>query len=328
MLRIYAFQGDHLAQLDALPPAGATVPVVWLDLLNPSPEEDKMVEAHLGLAIPTRAEMDEIELSARLYQQDGAEFMTMTALINLNGDDPAKTPVTFILKGPALVSVRFAEPKPFQAYLLRATKPNGIPCALGELVMLGLIEALVDRMADALERVGSDIDAMSRGVFRNRAANAAKKTDDLQTLIEQIGREGDLLTLIRESLVSITRLVTYRMALDSGEHKIAKEARQRIKLVQRDAASLVDHAMFLSGKINFLLDATLGLITLEQNKIIKIFSIASVVFLPPTLIASIYGMNFHEIPELSWIWGYPYAIALMILSAIMPFVYFRRRGWL
>ncbi|MDW9758600.1 magnesium/cobalt transporter CorA [Sinorhizobium meliloti] len=329
MLRIYKSQNSRLVLVDPLDGLACQEPVIWFDLFNPSSEETRLVEERLGIAIPTRDEMQEIELSDRLYQEDGAEFMTMTATAKLDSDYPAKVPVTFILKGATLVTVRHAEPKPFQVYANRITKPNGAACETGELVMLGLLEAMIDRTADALERAGNDVDQISREVFRKSNASATKKTRDLQSLIEQIGQKGDLLTVIRESLVSIGRLVAYHVAIEgSTPRKAAKESRQRIKLVQRDAASLGDHALFLSNKINFLLDATLGLINLEQNQIIKIFSVAAVVFLPPTLVASIYGMNFEVMPELTWRFGYPYALILMIASALLPYVYFKRRGWL
>jgi magnesium transporter len=194
--------------------------------------------------------------------------------------------------------------------------------------MLGLLEAVVDRIADALELVGDEVDAISREVFRNKASSATKKTRDLRSLIERIGSQGDNLTMIRESLISIIRLVTFHAALEGGNPKPSREGRQRTKLIQRDASSLGDHAAFLSNKVNFLLDATLGLINLEQNQIIKIFSVAAVVFLPPTLVASVYGMNFAHMPELQWLLGYPWAIGLMIVSAILPYLYFKRRGWL
>lgn len=272
MLRIYKSQNSRLVLVDLLDGLACQEPVIWFDLFNPSSEETRLVEERLGIAIPTRDEMQEIELSDRLYQEDGAEFMTMTATAKLDSDYPAKVPVTFILKGATLVTVRHAEPKPFQVYANRIMKPNGAACETGELVMLGLLEAMIDRTADALERAGNDVDQISREVFRKSNASATKKTRDLQSLIEQIGQKGDLLTVIRESLVSIGRLVAYHVAIEgSTPRKAAKESRQRIKLVQRDAASLGDHALFLSNKINFLLDATLGLINLEQNQIIKIF---------------------------------------------------------
>ncbi|WP_457810961.1 magnesium transporter CorA family protein [Sinorhizobium meliloti] len=328
MLHTYANDINRLAAANTAAEGAAQPIPIWFDLVNPTPEEDRSVERILGIWIPTRDEMEDIELSARLYQEDGAEFMTITALTNLDSEEPVKTPITFILKGPSLVTVRYADPKPFSAFVTRAQKPSAFPCVTGELTMLGLLESIIDRMADVLERIGNEIDGISREVFRSKVANATKKTRDLQSVIEQIGQKGDLLTAARESLVSISRLVAYHAALESPNRRLSKETRQRIKLLQRDSSSLGDHAAFLSGKINFLLDATLGLINLEQNQIIKIFSVAAVVFLPPTLVASIYGMNFDVMPELKWQIGYPFAIGLMILSAVMPFLYFKRRGWL
>lgn len=370
MLRLFSREADHLVPVDAAVLAATPMPVpavsgadladagmaaapsfalpaaprkqdpIWFDLVNPEPREIRLVEEALGLALPTRDEMEEIELSARLYQEDGAEFMTMTALAGLDGDDPVKTPVTFILKGASLVTIRYADPKPFAAFLARARRPNGLACVGGETVMLGLLEAIIDRMADVLERVGNEIDGVSREVFRAKTVKGGKSagtrgkgaagegTRDLQALIEQIGRKGDLLTATRESLVSISRLVAYHAALEAPTRKGAKDIRQRVKLLQRDAGSLGDHAQFLQDKINFLLDATLGLINLEQNQIIKIFTVASVAFLPPTLVASIYGMNFETMPELSWQIGYPMALVIMLLSALLPFLVFKRKGWL
>lgn len=334
MLRIYTGENGHLAAMDSLKEVG-NANVFWLDLLSPTPDEVKLVEAQVGIEIPTRDEMAQIELSERLYREDGAEFMTMTTVAQIESDDPVKTPITFILKGQTLVSVRHADTKPFANYAARAQRGTTMSCSSGEAVMLGILEAVIDRAADALERTGEEIDAISLEVFRNKSQSATKKTRDLQSLIERIGRQGDTLTKLRESLVSIVRLAAYHSAIDSGSRttdavrrKSPKEIRERVKLIQRDAASLGDHAVFLASKINFILDATLGLINLEQNQIIKIFSVAAVVFLPPTLVASIYGMNFDFMPELHWTLGYPWALGLMVASAVLPFLYFKRRGWL
>lgn len=329
MLHIYAREADRLVVLPVVSFGQAETTPVWFDLVSPPLAESRLVESRLGIELPTRDEMEEIELSARLFQEAGAEFMTMTALTGLDGDRPSKTPVTFVLKEASLVSLRHAEHKPFDAFAARMRRANGSTAGLsGEVVMINLVEAMVDRMADTLERLGNEIDAISQEVFRNTSRNATKKTRDLQSLIEQIGNKGDFLTMIRESLVSISRLAAYHAALETDERKLAKDVRQKLKLIQRDASSLGEHATSMSGKINFLLDATLGLINLEQNQIIKIFTVASVVFLPPTLVASVYGMNFDVMPELKWGIGYPWAMLLMILSAAMPFLYFKKRGWL
>jgi len=330
MLRIYCRDAERLVLQVASEAVSsdAVFPILWYDLINPTIAESRQVEAALGISIPTRDEMEEIELSARLYQEDGAEFMTMTALTNLDAQEPIKTPVTFILKGGTLVTVRHADPKPFAMFAARAMRVNGQAYATGSDLMLGVMESVIDRMADVLERIGNEIDGISREVFRGKSSSSTKKTKDLQSLIEQLGQKGDFLSSVRESLVTMSRVVAYHAALETPSRKPTKEVRQIIKLLQRDASSLGDHAAFLSGKINFLLDATLGLINLEQNQIIKIFTVASVVFLPPTLVASVYGMNFEFMPELQFALGYPWAILLMVLSAAGPFYYFKRRGWL
>ncbi len=332
MLRIYTRENECLAPFD-LTVSGDSEPVLpagqilWIDLLNPTAEEDRFVEKIVGVSIPTREEMEEIEVSSRLYNEDGGEFMTMAGLAQLDTESPLLTPVTFVLKGQILVTVRFAEPRPFLTFSTRAQRPGALNVWSGEQIMLGLLEALIDRIADALERVGAKIDNISREVFHN--PNVARKARDFQSVLVEIAREGDVLSMVRESLVSMTRVLTYHTAVTEDANKKAiKDTRQRIRSIQRDISSLADHSTYLSSKVSFLLDSTLGLINIEQNQIIKIFSIASVCLMPPTLVASIYGMNFRHMPELDWGIGYPLALVLMIVTAIIPFIYFRRKGWL
>lgn len=333
MLRAYIREGDRLVPTDldvsseAASTEAALAPAVWYSLVDPTREEDKFVESCLGIDIPTRREMQDIEPSARLYSEDGSEFMTITALVDDELGQPIKTPITFVLRNNQLVTVRYADPKPFRLYERLVTRPASGEFG-GERVMIGLLESFIDRLAQLLETTGDGIDQISREVFGNKATKPTRKTRDLQSLIEQIGKKGDVLTLARESLVSINRLVSFHQNSVSEDQRVAKDRRQELKLIQRDAVALSDHATFLADKITFLLDATLGLINLEQNQIIKIFSVAAVVFLPPTLVASIYGMNFHFMPELSWPLGYPFAIGLMVLSAVVPYLFFKRSGWL
>ncbi|MFT3730447.1 MAG: magnesium/cobalt transporter CorA [Hyphomicrobium sp.] len=332
MMRSYRRDNSHLVLASEGPPeqgAAGLAQAVWIDLYNPAPQDNRTVEQLLAISLPTREEMQEIEVSARLYQEDGAEFMTLTAASQLETDEPFTSPITFVLKGSTLVTMRYAEPKAFANFVARAQRANAVPVGNGEQIMMGLIEALLDRMADALERVGAGIDHVSRQVFRKGKERAAPSSDELQAAIERIGQDGDLLTKVRESLVSINRVLTYHTTLDQqADKKGTKEAKARIKVLYRDVVALTDQATFLSSKVNFLLDATLGLINLQQNQIIKIFSVAAVVFLPPTLVASIYGMNFEDIPELKWFFGYPWALGLMVVSAILPYLYFKRRRWL
>ncbi|MFN6954771.1 MAG: magnesium transporter CorA family protein [Acetobacteraceae bacterium] len=331
MLRCFARDPHRPCLTPAEPRLDPAAPgdpgIIWYDLRDPTAEERALVEAALGLSLPTREEMGEIEISSRLYQEDGGEFMTVTGLAGLDTDEPVKDPITFILKGEALVTIRHANPKPFDQFLGRAQKPGGPPASTGEQVMLGIIEAMIDRLADTLENAGNEVDTLSREIFR-KAGPDRRQTSSLEALIGRIGRKGDLLTLARESLVSITRMSTYHAALETEGRKPAKDVRGRIKVIQRDVASLSDHATFLSQKINFMLDATLGLINLEQAKTIKIFSVAAVIFLPPTVVASVYGMNFEHMPELQWQFGYLWALGLMLASAIGPYLFFKKRGWL
>lgn len=328
MRTAYAFTNGRLTPIETNDDEPADEAAVWIDLVDPTPDEERAVGSTLGITIPTREELQEIELSSRLYHEDGAEFMTMTALTGLDTGEAKKTTVTFILKGRTLVTVRYAEPKPFVAFALRAQRPNADLSQSGELIMLGLLDALVDRIADTLEQIGDEIDSISADVFHGKSTQSARKTRNLHLLIERIGRQGDLLTKVSESLVSIARLAGYHAALDGVSRTQSKESRARIKVIQRDVSSLNEHDAFLSQKVTFLLDATLGLINLEQNQIIKIFSVAAVVLLPPTLVASNYGMNFRFMPELDWPFGYPLAVLLMFLSSLLPYLFFKRKGWL
>ena len=334
MLTVYGTANGCLTEF---PAAAAEVPAdaVWIDLVEPTANEESRVEGVLGIDIPTREELAEIEASSRLYQEDGAVFMTANLIRRGDNDEPESSPVTFIIKDHTLITVRYHHPQAFPAYVKRAMKPQSTPMN-GWGILISLLEAVVDRAADHLERAGQIVDETSKKTFgAKRTLSGTHKQNprkgvNLQELIENIGEEGDFVSKMRESLVSIGRAVAFMQAIidQQFDKKAAKENVGRIKILQRDIVSLTDHATFLSGKISFLLDAVLGLISIEQNGIIKIFSVAAVVFLPPTLVASIYGMNFAFMPELQWQLGYPLAIGLMIMSAVLPYYYFKGKGWL
>lgn len=309
--------------------------VVWLDVFEPTREEELAVEQFLGLEIPTKLEMRDIELSSRLYQEDGGLFMTATMVIRADSGMPERADVTFILTRHTLCSLRYFEAKPFKVFAASITK-NQAACATPEAALRGLIDAIIDRLADVLQELGARLDQLSTQIFRHPTAaspggtlppRSPKKQDgDLQDILDQLGTAGDLLSRARESLVSIGRLITF--LISSTSFFLTPEMIRHLKSSGHDQQALADYASFLSSKVTFFLDATLGMINVEQNKIIKIFSVASVMFLPPTLVASTYGMNFTFMPELDWASGYPFALALMLLSALIPYAYFRRRGWL
>jgi len=325
MLAAYVPNGHSLERRDIV--SGEEMPdnAVWLDLVNPAPGEDKLIERLLGIAVPTREEMQEIEVSSRLYVENHARYMTATLMCNSDTATPKTTAVTFILSGHRLVTVRYDDPRPFMIVgnkLARNCPAN----VTGETVLIDLLDAVIDRAADILERIGLEVDRVSHDIFEpdNAASGQALSYKDI---LKAIGSKGDLTSKVRESLVSIGRLLLF-LANEAEGMRWHKDVRLQLQANQRDVLSLSDHATYLSNKITFLLDAMLGVVTIEQNNIIKIFSIAAVALMPPTLIASIYGMNFKQLPELEWTYGYPYAVALMICSAILPFVIFKWKKWL
>jgi magnesium transporter len=307
-------------QLAALPDNA-----VWIDLFNPTPAEDKAVEKLAGIAVPTRDEMQEIEISSRLYIENGARYMTATLMCHSDSETPKTTAVTFILTGHRLVTVRYDEPRPFTLVANKLAR-SCAPGVTGEQVLMELLDAVIDRCADILERIGADVDTVSHDIFEPESERHGSAKRYSQILIA-IGRKGDLTSKVRESLVSIGRLVTFLSAVIEGV-KWSKDMREQLKTQQRDVASLTDHASYLSNKITFVLDAMLGVVNLEQNNIIKLFSVMAVVLMPPTLIASIYGMNFKSMPELEWAHGYPLALLAMVAAAVVPYWLFKLKKWL
>jgi magnesium transporter len=298
---------------------------VWIDLVQPSLAEAKAVERATGIAIPSREEMQEIEPTSRLYVESGARYMTATLMCHSDSEKPTTTAVTFILSGHRLITVRYDEPRPFAivANKLARLCPSG---PSGESVLMELLDAIIDRSADILERIGAEVDQVSHDIFEPEAP-AADRTRSYNDILKTIGRKGDLTSKVRESLVSVGRLLLY-LANEADSMRWAKDQRAVLKGMQRDVGSLSDHATYLTNKITFLLDAMLGVVSIEQNNIIKIFSVAAVVLMPPTLIASIYGMNFKHMPELDWAHGYPIALVLMLLAAVLPYFLFRWKKWL
>ncbi|MGZ3411136.1 MAG: magnesium transporter CorA family protein [Xanthobacteraceae bacterium] len=325
MLSVYIPRGTTLEKVPVEDGAEFPEGAIWIDLIAPTVVEDKLVERALGIAVPTREEMLEIEVTSRLYIENGARYRTATLMCQSDTESPKTTAVTFILAGHRLVTVRYDEPRPFTIVSNKLSR-NCPPHPTGETVMMDILDAVIDRAADILERISSDVDQVSTDIF-DQANTGLMQARPYTTIFVDIGRKGSLTSKVRESLVSVGRLVLY-VANEADVMKWPKDQRAMLKGMQRDVGSLSDHATYLSNKIQFLLDAMLGVVNLQQNNIIKIFSVAAVVFMPPTLIASIYGMNFHAMPELSWEFGYPFAIVLMILAAVLPYFFFKWRKWL
>lgn len=329
VLSVYSCRSGHLEPVTLLHGEALGRDVIWIDLLRPTSEEESAVEAALKIDIPVREQLAEIEASSRLYLRGGATFMTATLVTGGESGKAEPDAVTFILLGERLVTVRYCEPKAFELFAREAGDPESHCPTSGVGILIDLLEAIVDRAADHLERVAGVINTTSRELLE--PAHSTRRTRDYRMLLRRIGGEGDFTSNIRESLVSLGRLIAFLVvALEPAPGKPAPDRGHRalLKSLQRDLLSLSDHASFLSDKITFLLEATVGMVGIEQNEIIKVFSVAAVALLPPTLIASIYGMNFQYMPELDWRIGYPLALALMILSAGLPFLYFKRRGWI
>jgi magnesium transporter len=324
MLLVYVPRDKSLERIVVEP--GDTPPeeAVWIDLITPTVQEDKLVEALLGIAVPTREEMQEIEVSSRLYVENGARYMTATLMCQADTAAPRTTPVTFILSNHRLCTVRYDDPRPFaivEHKLARSCSPK----VSGESVLMDLLDAVVDRSADIQERIGAEVDQISHMIFEPDDEASALSYNDV---LKALGRKGDLTSKVRESQVSVGRLLSF-LANEAQGMKWPKDPKLHLQSMQRDVISLADHATFLAGKITFLLDAMLGVVNIQQNAIIKIFSIAAVVFMPPTLVASIYGMNFKSgMLELDWEFGYPFALTLMVLAAVVPLGIFRWKKWL
>lgn len=324
MIKAFVVDQDRLHPVDHLTANSADV--VWVDMLSPTKVEEKAVELWLNVLIPSREEMEEIEISSRLYSENGAYVMTATLPAHTDGDQPEMLPVTFMLAGERLITIRYHEPRAFQTFPMRAEKTD-VGCTSGETILVSLLEAIVDRLADVLERTSRDVIEISHDIFDSKEKKASKRDRNFKQIIHRIGTKEDLISKIQDSLLTLQRLSGF-LANIVTQDVGGKVIRARVKTIARDVSSLSDNASFQTQKINFLLDATLGMINIEQNGIIKIFSVAAVVFLPPTLVASVYGMNFDVMPELKWDLGYPIALGVMVLSAILPFWFFRRKGWL
>lgn len=323
-MQIYVEENRHVVpytnqDLHAIPQN-----TIWIDLLNPTREQELAVEEFLCIDIPTREEMGEIELSNRLYFEHGTHYMTATMVTKVSSGAPETHAVTFMLTDHVLVTIRYVDATSFQRFSALAPKlPAGDND--GIVLFLGLIESVVNRMADILERLDRDIDRITKDVFPTGADKAKNDAADYQQVLACIGRCGDLSAKVHESLVTFARVAGY-----AHHHKkmhLPQHAEQ-LDAIRKDISGLSDHGSYLTGRVNFLLDATLGMISIEQNGIIKIFSVAAVVFMPPTLVASVYGMNFENMPELHWHYGYPFAIGFMLVAAILPLAYFRQRKWL
>ncbi len=299
----------------------------WIDLEEPTHEEERLVERCVRVNVPTQDEMAEIEPSSRLYERNGALYMTISALRGVDEQHPTTTPISFVLAGNRLVTVRYATPKPVRTFENHARREPEI-VKDGPTALVRLLDAIIDRLADEIERVSTTMEELSREIFQSNQQERRIPVEKLRTLLTRIGRVQTLLTKIRYSAVTTIRMLSFLGGSNRFHAEDQREIRHHLVSLTTDVTSLSEHASYLVDSLTFQLDASLGLISIEQNAAMKLFSWAAVVFLPPTLIAGIFGMNFHYMPELSWHYGYPISLALMLASAIGPYLYFKKRGWI
>jgi magnesium transporter len=319
MIRLYRSTGSACEDVQLEAGALKLGPnVLWIDLINPTREEDAAVEAALGVSVPTREEMQELEASSRVYRENGATYLTADIITRGDEDIPGIEPVTFVLTTGPLITIRYVDPKPFTMLLEKLEREPGL-CASGAELFLHLMELVVDRASDILSRTVTRVEGIASHVF------SGGKTVGFEKLIGKLGRAQIANARIEQSLAGLTRVFAF-VAID--ERIDSGEARAHLRSLSRDVESLTAHNQSVAASINFQLSAALGLINIEQSSIIKIFSVAAVAFLPPTLIASIYGMNFDHMPELHWMGGYPLAVAAMVISALLPLMWFKHKGWL
>jgi magnesium transporter len=326
--------GGVQTPMSAVPDADAIRGAIWVDLAFPLPHERRAVEEALGISLPSKADMVAIEASSRVYREGAAQVMNVLLVVGVDSEEPAAVPVSLILTPTQLVTVRYADPTAFRALDLSCTR--AAPGASPHRLVIRLLDAVVDKTADILERTGAEIDRLSASIFgRDRPRTMRLSTDDLTILLRRIGNSQFVLNKVHDSLVTLSRATSF-LQLGSEDpapegsvhHRPDRLVRDSIKSLNRDLMSLSENTAYLTQNIAFLLDAALGRISIEQNAIIKIFSVGAVVFLPPTLVASIYGMNFEVMPELGWTMGYPFALGLMVLAAVLPYLWFKRKGWL
>ncbi|HEX5361178.1 MAG TPA: magnesium/cobalt transporter CorA [Fluviicoccus sp.] len=316
MLMAFSLNKGALEQIAINAASDLGPEVMWVDLINPTDEERDWIRIAYAQELPTIDDLYEIEASSRFYENDYGLHIS-SYFLNYADNNPENISAAFIFNGVRLFTLREEELAAFRLFRMRARK-GLVNINNSKSILLGLFETKVENLADILERVHADLEETSRQVLGNA------ENDDMESLLTNIASQEDINGKVRISMIDLQRMLY--LLLRAGV--LNSEQSERLRDIIRDSESLIAHSTFLFDKIKFLLDTTLGFINVNQNKIIKIFSVASVMFLPPTMIASVYGMNFEMMPELKWHLGYPFGLSLMVLSAALPFLYFRRRGWL
>jgi magnesium transporter len=318
MLNAYTCENGRILPLG---PADARR-AVWFDLESPATEERAFVTRLTGLSLPDKAALTEIEASSRLSITGQVLTLSLPVVIRDTEGALQASVCGFVLSPDYLVTIRFSPSAVFSQFCTQA-QMNGDGNSAH--LFAGLLEAIVDRQADVLERLRDELDHLSHRIFQRRLRTERNTEAELKAVLVNLGRDYDTISILRDSQLGVARIAPY--VIVSAEW-LPNAVRQRLKSVQKDISSLNEYSVHLTDKVQFLLDSTLGLINIAQNTLIKVLTVVSIVGIPPTLVAGIYGMNFHDIPELSWTYGYAYAWTLMLLSAVLPLLWFRKKGWI
>lgn len=326
MIAAYAFRSGRLGRLSFEGPAPPP-DALWIDLFIPTDAEERAVEQVIGIDVPTREEMAAIEESSRIYREDRAIVLTAVVVDGVARGRPSRAQITFVLTPEHLVTLRYVDPQPFKTFDNRIQR-LGAGMNSPARIFLALLDGIVERGADILELTAAELNDVSVRLFleeETRRKKPSRAEDEMQVVLKRLGRKNMTLAFLRESLMTLERIASHaRTASLPGDGGVASE----LKRLQRDLNSLAVYEAELSSELRYLHEATLGLVNLAQNRIIKVFSIASVLFLPPTVVGTVYGMNFRHMPELEWSFGYPLALGLMAVSATIPILWLRRKGWL
>jgi magnesium transporter len=305
------------------PKKRSKIHVVWLDVLQPTLEEIKWLKKHYGVHIPSSAEVDKIEVMTPFYKEKDAYYMTCTIMDHKNNN----IAITFILTPTCIFTLRYDDSQSirnFANYVIQ----NPYICSTPSTALTSLMEILVNKIGDVLGITGNELDLLIQNVLEKPKKDIGRKPQNYNKIIHSISYTGNMISKNRESLASLNRMLMYFGQIEDTQYVNKREHRIKLKHLGREISAMTEYANFLSQRNYFLLDGTLGMISVEQNVIIKIFTIAAVVFMPPTLIASVYGMNFAHMPELQSAWGYPIALILMISSSALPYLFFKRKGWI
>jgi magnesium transporter len=306
-------------------PAAAGALPLWIDLQDPTEDERQQVTNQFKIHVPTRDELSEIESSSRLFSREGLVCVSMPLIPPPHSEELAPPPLGFVLTPRILVTIRFSEIHGLEqvATLFKANPPHSSVEAF-----VAIVEAMVDFGADLLERFSKEVAAISRRSFSQYAkapARGPKSGKTLRATLVAVGMVGEHLSEVRDTLLGLQRIASF--VSETAHSWLHDDAYARLQTVIRDLQSLSDFETHLSDKVQFLLDAVLGFISNEQNEIFKVLTIASVVGIPPTLIAGVYGMNFKNMPELSWAYGYQWGLLLIVVSTVAPILWFKSRGW-